>query len=489
MSAAPMTRQSVPSPRDSGESVRVRRGFKAALIATLCASAMSGCMLLGPNYKRPAVNVPAAYPEASTEGGLTVPADWWRLYKDPLLDDLVATGLQKNADLKLALARMAEAEAVVREANATFLPEIDANGAAGRSRSSTSTGVLPPGALAIRNNFALSANTSFELDFWGRLRRGRESAGAQFLSTRYGRDVVALTLAAGIAQSYFAVRSLDAQVIVSEESLKAAIESVDIARRRADAGVVSDLDVNQSDTIRAQLAAQIKDIRRQRAVAVHQLGLLTGTLDLQVPAGDLRQLPSPPLPPAGLPSTLLERRPDVREAEATLVSANALIGVARAAQFPTFSLTAALGAQSRELSSLFSSGAGVWSLGLGVVGPILDWGRYAARTQQAEARANQAAATYEKTAQTAFREVSDALSNVRLSADADQDLRDRVDRAANTLKLGTLRYNSGYSAYIEVLDAQRTLNDAQLALVRNRQAYLSYTVDLMNSLGGGWTPY
>jgi multidrug efflux system outer membrane protein len=446
-------------------------------------------MLLGPNFKRPAVNVPGTYPEASNGAGLTVPTDWWRLYKDPALDELVASGLQKNADIKLALARMQEAEAFVREANATLFPEIDANVGASRARQSTRTGTLPGGFAAIRNNLSLSASTSFELDFWGRLRRGREAAQAQYLSTRYGRDVVALTLTAGIAQSYFNVRSLDAQIIVSEESLKAAVESVDIATQRAKAGVVSDLDVNQSDTIRAQLAAQVKDLQRQRAAAVHQLGVLTGVLDLAVPRSDLRQLPSPPLPPAGLPSTLLERRPDVREAEATFMAANAQIGVARASQFPTFSLTAALGSASRELSTLFATGAGTWSLGLGVVGPILDWGRYKARTQQAEARANQAAATYEKTAQTAFREVADALSNVRLAADAEEDLRQRVDQAASTLKLATLRYNSGYSAYIEVLDAQRTLNDAQLALVRNRQQYLAFTVDLMNSLGGGWQPY
>jgi multidrug efflux system outer membrane protein len=285
------------------------------------------------------------------------------------------------------------------------------------------------------------------------------------------------------------VRSLDAQIIASEESLKAAEDSLDIARRRAGAGLASDLDVNQADTNRAQIAAQITDLLRQRAVAVHQLGVLTGVLDVAIEKGDLRALPIPPLPPAGLPSTLLERRPDVREAEATLMAANAEIGVARAAQFPTFSLTGALGVQSQTLSTLFSSGAGIWSVGLDVVGPIVDWGRYAARTQQAEARARQATATYEKTAQTAFREVADALSNVRLAADAEQDLRTRVDRAGNTLKLATQRYESGYSAYIEVLDAQRTLNDAQLALARNRQAYLAYTVDLMNALGGGWKAY
>ena len=179
----------------------------------------------------------------------------------------------------------------------------------------------------------------------------------------------------------------------------------------------------------------------------------------------------------------------MREAAATYEAANAQIGAARAERFPTFSLTGALGAQSRELSTLFSTSAGIWSIGVNAIGPILDWGRYEARSEQAEARARQAAGTYEKTALIAFREVADALSNVRLAADAEQDLRQRVDQARNALRLSTLRYDSGYSAYLEVLDAQRTLNDAQLALVRNRQQYLSYTVDLMNALGGGWVPH
>jgi multidrug efflux system outer membrane protein len=216
--------------------------------------------------------------------------------------------------------------------------------------------------------------------------------------------------------------------------------------------------------------------------------VLTGVPDLAITAADIRALPSPPLPPAGLPSTLIERRPDVRQAEATLRAANAQIGAARAAELPTFSLTGLFGVQSRELSSLFSSNASIWSFGGNVAGPIFDSGRYAARTAQAAARAKQAALAYEQTALTAFREVADALSNVRLAADAEQDLTSRVEAARNSLRLATLRYDSGYSAYLEVLDAQRTLNDAQLALVRNRQQYLAYTVDLMNALGGGWVP-
>jgi multidrug efflux system outer membrane protein len=467
--------------------VRGKRFFVTVLLTLT----LSGCTLLGPDFKLPFIGFPKSYPErdVGVAPSIAVPANWWLLYGDPALDKLVAAGLQNNADVRRAIARIEEAEAFMREVSAaSLLPEIDGNATGGRSRVSTRTGTPLASGPPIRNNFELAARTSFELDFWGRLRRTREAARAQYVATRYSRDVVAHTLTAGIAQTYFAVRSIDAQIIVSEETLKAAQDSLEIARARAQAGVVSDLDVYQSDANRAQVAAQLKDLRRLRAAAMHQLGVLTAILDLDFPPGDARQLPAPPLPPAGLPSTLLERRPDIREAEAILMSANAQIGVARAAQFPTFSLTGALGVQSRELSTLFAAGAGIWSVGLNAVGPILDWGRYAARTEQAEARAKQATAQYEKTAQTAFREVADALSNVRLSAEAEQDLRDRVEQASNALRLSNLRYESGYSAYIEVLDAQRTLNDAQLALARNRQLYLTYTVDLMNALGGGWTP-
>ena len=479
-----------PSPRP-GERVGVR-GSLRALCALLATTLLLSACTLGPNFKLPFFDFPKKFsePEVATGQPLVVPANWWRLYGDAELDRLVSVGLARNADVRLAVARIEEAEAFMREAAAASLfPEITGNADASRARSSTRTGTLPASAAPLRNNFELAASTSFELDFWGRLRRIREAARAQYVATRYSHDVVALTLAAGIAQAYFNVRSLDAQIVVSQETLTAAESSLDIATKRAQAGYVSDLDMNQADANRSQVAAQLKDLRRLRAAAVHQLGVLVGELDLDVKPGDIRQLPSPPLPPAGLPATLLERRPDIREAAATYEAANAQIGAARAAQFPTFSLTGALGVQSRELSTLFSSGAGIWSIGLGVVGPIFDSGRYAARTEQAEARAQQSAISYEKTAQTAFREVADALSNVRLAADAEADLTHRVEQARNALRLSTLRYDSGYSAYLEVLDAQRTLNDAQLAHARNRQQYLGFTVDLMNALGGGWSPY
>lgn len=451
-----------------------------------CALALTGCTL-GPDYERPALDLPASYGEAEVGAAETLTASWWTLYRDPLLDELVASGLERNADIRAAVARIDEAEAFLRETNSALFPQVDFDAAATRSKISTrgstpsGTGVPNP-----RNNFQLTASTSFELDFWGRLRRATESSRAQYMASQYGRDTVALTLAAAIAQSYFAIRSLDAQILVSLETLAATEGSLDIVRKRAEGGLTSDLDVNQAEGAHAAASAQVKELRRQRAVFLHQLGVLSGRLGLQVEPGDIRTMPVPPLPPAGLPSTLLERRPDVRQAEAQLMAANAEIGFARASQFPTFSLTGSLGRQSRELSDLFSSGAGIWSIGLGVVGPILDFGRYAARTEQAEARQRQAAANYQGAAETAFRETADALSNVQWTAEAEQDLSTRVDRARNSLRLADIRYRSGYSAYLDVLDAQRTLNNAQLDLVRNRQAYLNYSVDLMKALGGGW---
>jgi multidrug efflux system outer membrane protein len=207
-----------------------------------------------------------------------------------------------------------------------------------------------------------------------------------------------------------------------------------------------------------------------------------------VPPGDLAALPVPPMPPVGLPSTLLERRPDIRQAEASLASATALIGVTKAQEYPTFSLTGFLGGQAAALENIASSGGRVWSIGGSVVWPIVDAGRYRARTREAEARAEQAAAAYEKTVQGAWREVADALDTLRAAAESEADVEARLKAAREALRVTQIRYEAGYSAYLEVLDAQRTLNVAELAAIQNRQARLSASVDVMKSLGGGWQP-
>jgi multidrug efflux system outer membrane protein len=448
---------------------------------------LAGCTTVGPDYERPAVELPAQYPVATSDAGASILPQWWTLYQDRTLDELVASARNSNADVRLAVARVREAQALARETNAAFYPEVIAGASATRSRFSERVIPAPQaGVPRERSQYQLSASTNFELDFWGRYARASEAAQANLVSTQFARDVVGLTLAGSTAQTYFALRSLDAQIAVLDMTIQARSDSLAIARARLDAGLASELDVYQAQGALSDALVQRRDAERNRALTERLLATLTGRLELRMARGDLFALPIPPSPPAGLPSALLERRPDVRSAEEDLIAANAQIGVARAALFPEISLTAALGTQSAELSQLLSKGAGIWSLGLGLAAPIFDAGRREARVEQAQARHEQALAGYQRSIESAFREVSDALVNVGESAATEEELKLRLEAARNALELSSLRYESGYSPYLEVLDAQRTANDAELAFVRNRQARLAFSVDLMKALGGGW---
>jgi outer membrane protein, multidrug efflux system len=450
----------------------------------------AGCTTVGPDYERPAMPLPAAFPGAPAAEAPQPDAQWWRSFGDPTLDRLVAAARAANSDLRLAAARVQEAEGLAREAGAAVYPEVLASASANRNRVSRAT--QPPNAPPFeRRQYQLLASTSFEIDFWGRYARTAEAARANLLGARYAQAVVELSLTGAVAQALFALRSLDAQTAVLDATVRARSDSLSIARARLQAGLAGELDVFQAQAALADAQVQRRDTVRSRALAERQLATLTGQLDLRLaPAAASDQalfaLPLPPAPPPGLPSALLERRPDIAAAEQQMVAANALIGAARAALFPAISLTGALGTQSADLSDLLQSRAGLWSLGFGLSLPIFDAGRRSARVEQAEARRAQALAAYQRAIETGFREVSDALVSLAEAGDSEGELRSRLDAARNALELSTARYQSGYSPYLEVLDAQRTANDAELAMVRNRQARLAYTVDLMKSLGGGW---
>jgi len=472
--------------------LRIRRYTSVALTALVMVAA-SGCAV-GPDYQRPALAMPGAYMhdrsdvEADKAAGLAaIPAQWWVLYNDATLNQLIADALVRNADAKIAAAQVEEADTVLRQVNASFIPEIDVAALGSRSRVSSELAIPNPSPL-VRDERRVAAATSFELDFWGKLRRGSEAARAQALASAYGREVVTLSLVSTTAQAYFSLRSLDAQVAATQSSLKAREESLEVARSRATAGLASDLDVNQAVGARADLAAQLKELQRQRTMVEHQLALITVNADLNLPAGDIQSLPLPPAPPAGLPSVLLDRRPDIRAAEQNLVSANAQIGVAKAALFPTISLIGFYGGQSGSLTNLLGPGANIWSAAFGLSLPIFDAGRGIARVDQMESRQQQALFAYQRVVAIAFREVADAITNVQMSAITEADLQVRVGAARNSLDLARSRYEAGYSPYLDVLDAQRTANDAELALVKNRQSRLAYSVDFMKALGGGWDP-
>ena len=446
---------------------------------------LSGCQSIWPDYQRPKVAVPKAYDQQANQANSHLSNTWWTLYQDQLLNDLVAKALQNNSDIKLAVARIEESDAVLREVGAALFPQIDLNSASSRTRATT-TGATPVFANNPRSNFNAQLRTSFELDFWGKLSRTKEAARAQALSSRYAKDTVALSLASLVASNYLLIRSLDSQLLVTQVSLKSREESLALTQRRLEGGVASALDVQQAEVARENLSAQLSDLNRLRALSLHQLTVLTGDVELNIASADITSLPIPPTPPAGLPSALLESRPDVRQAEEQMVAANANIAVAKAALYPSISLTAGFGAESMQLGDVLKSASRIWTGGLSLNLPIFDAGKMSARVDQASAKQKQVLASYEGVLLNAFREVNDALVSLRLQTEREVALNKAQVAAQKALQISENRYQSGYSAYLEVLDAQRVYNDAALTFIQSRQARLVATVSLFKALGGGW---
>lgn len=455
----------------------------AALIATL-----AGCAV-GPDYQRPASPLPAdfgkdvASPQSERKA---LAANWWSLFGDETLDQLVDTALRNNSDLRQALARVEQAAAVAREADAAFLPQIDGQAGVSNSQASTLSPTYSSAMPRVRHSRTASLSTSYELDLWGRVRRADEVARATLLTSEYSRDAIRLSVAGAVSNAYLNLRALDAQLAVSHDTLRSREESLALIKRRQAAGLSGPLEVHQAEAALAAAQAQFSEQTRQRTVQENQLALLTAQPALKIASGDLRQLPTPPLPPAGLPADLIEARPDIRQAEATLIGANASIGLAKAGYFPKFTLTGSVGSESRTLSDLFLPGGGTWAGGLGLLMPILDWGRTTARVDQAKALNQQSLIAWENALQTAYKEVRDALVNVRENSSAETAQQSREESSQKALEIARKRHAAGSIGYLEVLDAQRTLNDAQLARINTRQARLVAAVDLFKALGGGW---
>jgi multidrug efflux system outer membrane protein len=462
--------------------------FKTSLrLLPLLGTALLGaCAAVGPDYARPSTPLPAQYRADTpvTQAEPAVSSTWWTLFGDDTLNGLIEAARRHNTDLQAAVARVEQAEALLREADALRWPTLGLSGAASRQRTSA---LSATGNGSTFNTFQWVASTAFEIDFWGRLRRASEAARAQVLATDYAREVVWQTVSSLVAQTYFRLRMLDEQIALSRDTLAAREDSLRLLRLREQGGAAARLEVDQAEAERAAAALQWRELQRQRKLAQSQLALLTGQPGLELAAGTVHALPVPPAPPPGLPSALLERRPDVRQAEALLAAANAQIGVARAAMYPSISLTGAFGSQSAELSDLFKAGARIGSLGLGLDLPIFDAGRRRAQVAQAEARQRELLAAYQGAVQSAFRDVADALSHLDAARAAQADVEAAAQASERALQTARQRYEAGYSAYLELLDAQRTANNARLQRIENRRAQLAATVDLFKALGGGWT--
>jgi outer membrane protein, multidrug efflux system len=452
---------------------------------SLALLALAGCQAVGPNYTRPSNALPAQYALPDAQTSTTEMQRWWTLYEDAQLNALIEKAHTNNTNIQFAVARIEEADAMMREVGAALLPSVDLNGNAVRRRL-TEAGLFPVFFQNPLNSYTFSLNSAIELDFWGRLRRAKEGARASYLGTQFAKETVRWSLSSLVANHYLTLRSLDSQLRVNQENLAICEASLALTKRRLEGGIVSILDVHQAELVRDNLLVQEAELQRLRALSQHQLAILTGELDLTIPAADILALPVPPLPPAGLPSSLLEARPDVRQAEQALVAANANIGIAKAALYPSISLTGALGGESLELGNIMTSAARVWSLGLAFNLPIFNAGRLDARVDQAVARDKQVLSDYTATLQTAFTEVNDALVSVRQYKAQEAIALSRQTTAQQMLNVAENRYKAGYSGYFEVLDAQRSHHEATLAFVQSRQQVLIATVALFKALGGGW---
>lgn len=462
---------------------------------------LSGC-LLGPDYERPAVELPDAYRTPSQVASQSVAVtsvnqaprspsaevmkEWWTLFNDPVLNDLIVSAQKNNADIQIAVARLGQAQALARQAGAALYPTV--NLTASGTRASTGTSVNPSGVGFQTNTAQLGVVTSYEIDVWGRVRRNIESATAVATASQYEQDSVRLTLSALVANTYLRLRALDAQIDVVTNSVKTRENSLRVAQAKLDGGLVSPIDVSQARAAKAASEAGLSELTRQRAIVQNQLGILTGQLQLTLAPLDLRGLPIPPVPPAGLPSTLLERRPDVNRVEQELTAANARIGVATANFFPTLSLTALFGAQSVDFSAFLSGQSAVWSAGLGLLQPVFTGGSLRARLDFAKAQQQEVLGNYVKVVRNAFGEVSDALVSVNQTLQTEHYLTEQVAAATKAQELATVRYEAGYVDYLNVLEAQRVQNEANLAFVLNRALRLQAGVDLFKALGGGWNP-
>jgi len=443
------------------------------------------CSLVGPDYKRPDINLPNTYhQEINKDNVLTDLNMWWKLYQDPALNELMDKALVKNTDINAAVARVEESDAYLKEIDAALLPEVNLTSQASRTKSTT-TGATTFG-RPIKKDYLIRIGTSFELDFWGKLRRAKESARAEYLASQFSKDTVELTLQSLLTSNYLLLRSTDSQILALKANVKYREENLALTKKRLEGGLVSALDVHQAEAAFNNLSAQLSDVMRQREIIFNQLAVLSGDMNLVIPELTIDTLIIPPTPPSGLPSSLLEVRPDVREAEQMMIAANANIGVAKAALFPTISLTANFGAQSAALSNLNKSGSDIWGAGLGLSLPIFDSGRVRAKIDQATAKQKQALSYYESSVQNAFREVNNALVSLKEYTEQENDLKLTQDAAKKAMDISSNRYKAGYSSYMEYLDAQRVYNDASIAYIQKRQLRLIASVELFKSLGGGW---
>jgi len=447
----------------------------------------TGCMTVGPDYQRPSVDIPASWRFEEKEVKDLANTAWWGQFNDPVLNSLVATALQENKDLLIATARVEEFFGRYFAVRGDQYPFIGGGGNASREEA-TKKGPLPiPAGVDRTYNFYEGfLFGSWEIDFWGRYRRASEAARAQLFSTEEARRTVVLTLVSAVATAYVDIRVLDKQLEITQNTAKTRKETLDLFKLRFEKGMISEVDLSQAQSEYEDAMARIPDIERAIGQRENALSVLLGRNPGPIPRGlTIDELTLPEVP-AEVPSDLLEQRPDIRRAEQELIAANARVGVAKSLYFPTISLTGALGTVSTSLSDLFTGPARTWNFGASANIPIFSAGRIGGEVRASEAVKKQALYGYQQAIQNGFHDVEDALIDRSKSKQRLDALERQIRALQNYARLARMRYDEGYTSYLEVLDAERSLFNVELTHTNSQNSLFRSLIDIYKSMGGGW---
>lgn len=453
----------------------------------LASSFLGGCMV-GPNYHKPAVQTPVAFhdlresPQGQAQAASYADLPWWQVFQDPQLQDLIRTALKQNYDMQIATERINAERAQLAITRSSLFPQVQGNGNFSGGKE---------GNFQTKSNFLnLTADAAFQLDLFGRLRRATEASRAELLATQEGQHTVTLTLVSDVASAYFALLQLDLELKIARDTVKTQQDSVELTSIRLKNGVATRLDVLQAQQVLDTANTQIPDLERLIGQEEDAISILLGNYPGSVPRGrPLERQGLPPEVPPGMPSSLLERRPDIREAEQNLIAANAVIGVAKAEFFPQISLTGSGGGsfgRSSAFSSLMSSQVGIWSYGAQVSQPIFTGGALRGNLRLAESQHQQALLAYREAIQHAFGDVSDALIAYQKFHEVRIHQEEQVADLDESVNLSNMRYQGGTTTYLEVLDGQRSRFTAEITLAQARGSEYQSLVQLYRALGGGW---
>ena len=456
-------------------------GVRNGALALLLAMPLSACVV-GPDYRRPEVELPVAWRLGATEAGEISNIAWWDQFQDPVLSNLVRTALANNKDLEIATANVDQAFAQYGIVRSAQFPQVNAGASATRERSSAN--ILLGGRTF--TDYGVNLSASFELDIWGRLRRATESARASLLASQQGKGTVVLTVVTTVASGYILLRALDRQLEIAQRTSQSLGEAARLQRVRFEEGAVPASDYQQAESQYREAVARVPELEREIAQQENFISVLLGHNPGLIPRGrDIDALLFPAVPD-GLPASLLQRRPDIRQAEQNLIAANANIGVAKAAYFPDISLTALLGLESAQLSDLFKGPSRTWSFAAGVLQPIFNAGRLRSQVAQAEAVQRQALHTYEKSIISAFQDVENALIDRTKFGQVREEQAKNVEALRSFRDLADLRYREGATIYLEVASAEQSLFIAQLAYVATQALLFQSYANLYKAMGGGW---